>query len=348
MSNRDGYAAGIGRWTPGNVVTDKTGNVVDDGKPQFTAEDLAHIQAEPDAADIDAELDAETAQREASMKRLGFTDAEIQRQRGNAGEPEVAPTLASVQQELEQISELRRTDPKKFWGEETQKRQLRLIEQEMALKAGKAATPAPAASESETEAEAAEAPPEPTELAKVDARLKAISDARRADKRSYTADVEREELELLDRQEILKAGAENLPAELIETWRAQGGLRHNIDRARSTAEAVLDNGDILLSFDGLPENAQSVVYAHLALEPPRVGRPASDEQVNVFKMQGEACAAVVSGWGASAARRYAVAEARLDAMLDGMSEADAAATEAAFKKLPESQKAAIVATLAGR
>jgi hypothetical protein len=88
---------------------------------------------EIDDAQLDAELDAEMERGNAAMQRLGMSDVEIARVRGRSVEDAGQPTLASIERELKDLNELRRTDPKSYWSDEQQARGLKLIEQQQKL-----------------------------------------------------------------------------------------------------------------------------------------------------------------------------------------------------------------------
>jgi hypothetical protein len=143
--------------------------------------------------------------------------------------------MAKESGEVAELRAMRRTDPKQYWSKRVQDEELRLL----AGQAGEATEPEGKAGDGETEAPAAKS----DELAEVESRLKAISNSRKADRKSYTAEIEQEEAELLDRREILEHGAQDLPSELVSAWRAQGGLQHNLAVARRSAGPPVRRGD---------------------------------------------------------------------------------------------------------
>jgi hypothetical protein len=107
----------------------------DPNEMRFTAEDLAEI--EPD--DLDAELDAEEAKRDAEMRRLGFGEDEIARVRGRSVEemtPQPKRSAADVERDLDEIRELRKSSRQRYWAKETQEREAALYAEKEALKDG--------------------------------------------------------------------------------------------------------------------------------------------------------------------------------------------------------------------
>jgi hypothetical protein len=90
--------------------------------------DLAEIEA--DVA-IEQELDREDAARESQMRRLGFSEDEIakahNRQPGEASRSAV-PTMASIEAELGELAELRKSNRAKYWSKDVQAKEARLYE----------------------------------------------------------------------------------------------------------------------------------------------------------------------------------------------------------------------------
>jgi hypothetical protein len=299
-----------------------------DTKSVFSREDLAHLEAEPDDVDLDAELDEEAASRAAALRKAGFDEDAVARLNG-VGESKNAPSLASITKELEQISELRRTDPKKFWGEETQKRQLRLIEQEMALKAGKAATPAPAASESETEAEAAKS----DGLAEIETELAKIAAARKADRRAYDKDeaLQARERELLQAREEAKEAA-----------RATEQVQATVDAILEVVpDAEAFDASFMGAFDTMSAESQDAVRRALAT-PADTTRPATDEQLAAFAGLGADASALLKSWGGRAGHRLAAAYAKLDEATAELPDEDYKAAQKWLGGLSKAQRVAVV------
>jgi hypothetical protein len=93
---------------------------------------------ELDDAAIEAELDREEFAADQQLRKLGTSDAEIARMRGKASPADLAkppPTLAEVEREINELMELKRSDRRKYWADETQARHLALIEMQEKLKA---------------------------------------------------------------------------------------------------------------------------------------------------------------------------------------------------------------------
>jgi hypothetical protein len=105
----------------------------DPAEMRFTADDLAEIEPDPD---LDADLDAEEAKRDAELRKLGFTEAEISRVRGGRVVPTPEPALADVEAELAEIDKFRREEKIKYFkSDATQKREIELLETRAKLKA---------------------------------------------------------------------------------------------------------------------------------------------------------------------------------------------------------------------
>jgi hypothetical protein len=100
------------------------------GGTGFTQEDLDLIEREPTDAETEAEVDAEDAATNAAMLRYGLSPEEIARIRGTTTEEVLrpAPTLRSVERDLAELKELRKSDPRRYWSDETQADEAALIE----------------------------------------------------------------------------------------------------------------------------------------------------------------------------------------------------------------------------
>jgi hypothetical protein len=310
-------------------------------KPEAGTDPLSRLDAD-DVKTWREQLKAGTFTPEELQRLQALSDAELEA----IANPPKPPSKASVERELAEISALRKADSRAYWKDEPlQQRERELLGMLEELKA------APAQAEGD---DAAAEKAEPAdELAQTQARLKEIRDARRANPRSVTEKMEAEELALIDRREILETGAQAMPAELIEAWRLQGGLKFNMERARTAAEAMLaDVGegrdDLMQSIDSLPPGALSALYSHLALDAPTTARPASAAALEQFRNMGDETSALVAAWGKDAARRLGAAQSRFGAMLQTMSSpADQQAARDWLDSLSASQQAAVARALAG-
>ena len=302
-----------------------------------------------------AELDAEDVKTEQNMLKLGFSKEEIARLRGRPAEQVGKPalpvvTLANVERDLAEIAALRKSGDKAYWAKEVQAKELALIEQREALRAGKAAAPAPAAPRSELEAEADKA--DKPEDDAIDAELAAIRKARRENPKSYTDEVQARELELIAAKQAAETAG--LDPGLVEEWSNSGGVEHNLGVARATAQAVIDELEpddaavFQQSFDALPEAVRTEAFRHMALDGGGTTRPATDASVAAFAGIGEEAASLVKGWGAKAGQRLGAAYATLNDMMGSLSEADEAAAHAWLGGLSPAQKAAMFRALGGR
>ena len=246
MVSGDEWGTHGGRLTPGNIHTDAAGNVINpsepstalvpakDEPPSVTAQDLAHLDS--DAADIDAELDAEFAQRATAMRRAGFSDEEVRRL---AGEPAgKAPSRASLETRLAEIRALRQTDMKRYLSAEIQAEELSLIASIEMGNAGATET------DGEVEDDATEEEPEPTaaetKLAELQEELAAIQGLRKSDPKAYAKEeTQARERELLGEIEATTLSiyfGEDVAPALRDRWQDQGGVE-----ARAGAAAGMAN-----------------------------------------------------------------------------------------------------------
>jgi hypothetical protein len=97
---------------------------------EFTEADLALIERDPTDAEIEAEVDAEDAATNAAMLKYGLSPEEVARIRGTTEEEVLrpAPTLRSVEKELAELKELRKSSPRDYWSDAVQAREAELIE----------------------------------------------------------------------------------------------------------------------------------------------------------------------------------------------------------------------------
>jgi hypothetical protein len=104
-----------------------------DAKLTFSREDFEILQPGIDADAIDHELDEEERRGDAQMRKLGMSDAEIAKVRGRPME-DVAPkpkrTAADVDEELDELRELRKSNRQKYWSPDVQAREAELYAQE--------------------------------------------------------------------------------------------------------------------------------------------------------------------------------------------------------------------------
>jgi hypothetical protein len=268
--NRDGFAGGIGRWTRGDVFSDKAGNLTDartggavaapdakagGGKPSPTKDDQAHIEP----GDLDAELDAEDARRAGQLRKLGVEG-------GEPAEPKKVPGAVDIAARLAEIRAMRRSDERRYWSKEIQDEELALI------RASADGKPAGSAAEESGEEGAAETGAD-AELADVERELGALRTARKESRTGVlSAEQERRELKLLDRREVLEAGASQMSPELVERWRQDGGLAANMERAVGIAAraGVAAFEEVAQAVDNLPDGLAVEVTDQLRLDWPAV------------------------------------------------------------------------------
>jgi hypothetical protein len=261
----DGFPGGLGRLTPGTV--DSAGNPIDAQRSR-----AAPAKTEVDA--IDAELDAEQAQREQRMRRLGFTDAEISNQRGAAGEPKSVPSLTSVEKELAALAEMRKSGDRAYWNSENQAKELRLLEQVQAAKSGKA----PSESEGETAGEQDE-DGEPTaadaRLAKIDDELAALQEKRQGVKGAERDKLDARERELLGERETVDLGrfiGDDVATTMRDRWADQGGIEARLGvvagmvRSLSESMSPAEVTEFGSSFDALPAKVRVAVLDQFSID----------------------------------------------------------------------------------
>ena len=324
-SNRDGGPiGGIGRLTDGRVHSNPDGNLFnavtgesvappdapaakDAGRPQFSKEDLAHIEAEPDApgADLTAE---EIAECKSLLQRGVYSPEELQRHRGLT-DAELASLTAkpvskvTLQQELAELRALKASDPKRYWGAEAQAKELALIRQLEAGKAEKAEKTEKPEAKTETKAEAESA--EPDGLAEIEAELAKIADLRKNDHRAYDRDeaMQARERELLQAREDAKAAASFHEAGTTM-------VRTILDEAPD-AEGL--DASFMSVFDAMPEEARDAVRQAIAT-PVDPTWPANQAALELFSTV-PAQAELAKEWGREAPKRLAVLKERATAIL---------------------------------
>jgi hypothetical protein len=204
-----------------------------------------------------------------------------------------------------------------YWSDEVQREELALI-------AGKGTETADAKGDAnDTEVHATEAAEADDELAAVQTELAEIKKTRRENPKEYDSErMEARELELLDRREILQAGAEGLPQEVVDRWRRSGGLAHNMQKALEVASRAGDEFDSLAAIvEALPAEASVAITDAMRLEYPPVR--GSEEQ------------------------RLAVADQRLGRILSMLPPKVADDVEAKMRAMPRAQLEAIRRVLVG-
>jgi hypothetical protein len=294
-----------GRETPGHVYSDEHGNLWDGitGKP----------------------IEAPWQREPAKVKPL----EEPAESEGDAGstEPARAPGAVNIEARLAEIRALRRTDEKRYWSNDIQAEELALLRARTSTKAEPSGR---AAEESGTEGEEGEPAGDDSdaELTAVERELGELRVARKASRTgSLSPEQERRELALIDRCEVLRAGAGQMSPELVERWREGAGLKANMERAVDIAgragEAAFE--EIAQAVDALPDGLAVEVTDQLRLDWPEV-----------------------SG---SEAHRADIAASRLDGILSNIERRHGvragAQIEAAIAKLSPAARAGIVRMLAG-
>jgi hypothetical protein len=291
-----------GRLTPGNIYSDAAGNLysADDGSP----------------------IEPPWKREQSAKPKPGEEPGEGG---GDAGstEPPRVPGATNIEARLAEIRALRRTDEKRYWSNDIQAEELALLRARTSTKA----EPAGAEGE-ESGTEAEPSGDADAELASVERELAELKTARRAS-RTGALPPEREarELQLLDRQEVLEAGAEGLSPELIERWREDGGLKANMERATDIAGRAGESAfaEIAAAVDSLPDGLNVDIVDQLRLDWPAVD--------------------------GTEAHRADIAGKRLDEIISAVERQHGvragATIEAAIAKLSPAARAGIVRMLAG-
>jgi hypothetical protein len=115
----------------------------------------------------------------------------------------------------------------------------------------------------------------------------------------------------------------------------------------SVEDAKAFDAAFTTTFDALGAESQAAVRDALRGPTPEATKPATELQLETFAGTGKECASLVKAWGSAARHRFAAASERFDAMLNGMTDADADRAEGWFRALPPAAKAAVVKQLAG-
>ena len=153
-----------------------------------------------------------------------------------------------------------------------------------------------------------------------------------------------------DNAEVLKG----FDPELVREWTENWGVDKHLETGRANVrEAMSDlddteRGQLESSFEtDLPPPAKTQVYRFLAIDA-GAWRPAEQSYIDEVANSGPEFRALVDSWGREAPRMVGRARGRSRLMLETMSAAEAAATEAWFQKLPNRQAVAVIRGLAGR
>jgi hypothetical protein len=271
---------GLGRWTPGTVVSDKAGNLTstETGQPVAPPDGPApKTEAKPAAAEpseADPEFEAEMVRKADALRRLGASDEEIQRQTGVPGKAQPVRSRASIEAELAAIGKMRREDSRSYWkSEETQARERTLIAAQLRLQAGgnaDAAAEGEGEQTGEAEPSAAEAKLNAlqTELAEVQAKRK---DAKGAERHKLDA----RELEILAEAQVIETGryiGDDVAPELVQIWNKQGGVAHHVGVLAGMVQSIngaLDDAgrDAFISdLEALPASVRNLTYQHFSVE----------------------------------------------------------------------------------
>ena len=313
-------------WGPppaGNGGRETPGDAVVPAATEPTAEDQAQVAGDDDVDDEEAAAD---------RKLLAdgiFTREELARMRGRPVEeigksPAKPVTRQAVDQELAAISKRMKEDRRGYFKDEAaQARHLELIELRSKLQAEPAKSDARVA-------------PGDLNRQAIDKELDEIAKHRRENRVAYFRDdkMRARELKLLEARAVAKERAGELE-------RAQATV-DSIVEAVPDAEAFEDGFDSV--FAGLAEPAQAAIRHEFALPPESPARPASEADVKRFASTEEG-AELVKTWGKDAGRKVAVVRTRLDRMLTGGGEMEAAARW--FDSLQSGEAKAVLLALAG-
>jgi hypothetical protein len=112
---------------------------------------------------------------------------------------------------------------------------------------------------------------------------------------------------------------------VVEDWSRSGGFEVMLKRAQAAGRQILagfDPSDLLETYEGLPGGVQAAVLQELALPRPAWLSPASDALVRAFGSTAEG-KQLVAEWGSRAAANIATIRARMESVIERMSDADA-------------------------
>jgi hypothetical protein len=205
-------------------------------------------------------------------------------------------------------------------------------------------------------------------IAKEIAEIEAIM---RTDRRRYDREFAQRYGELLQAREQLGAAPTSevvpdtdkeqergedsaMPQEVLDSWRAAGGIEHHTNVAIETANVALaalesdeERAGFVESFDAkLPESVVAAVYQNIGSSP-GFTKPATDDAVAEFAGLSDAHAELVKGWGGRASRLVGVAQARVSSILRGLSVSDRQTAVDWLDSLPAAQQVAVMKALAG-
>jgi len=212
-------------------------------------------------------------------------------------------------------------------------------------------------------AEPAELPPSAPaaparEYSAASAELDEIDAFRREHKSAYFKDAalqarEREliEAELAEEPEPAAEPA-SLSADLIERWNTEGfgAEAHQAAAQGAVLDVLADMGDdgaaLVTGFEALPDGVQSVIFNELSLAPPAGVAPASEDALAAFGELEEG-ARLLERWGADAPARLGIVRARIDAVMEGLTEGGKVAAAAWLDALPPDHAFHVMRALAG-
>src|SRR5262245_52308361 len=211
-------------WSPRDTDDGRSTGVVPNLGGRLTPSTPTPVKPateEPPAPSPDVQLDAAEIRKYRELLRNGVLDSDGLKRHYGLDDTDLAvvagkrQSRSAVDAEIDNIERIMREDRplynKKYAGRYAQL----LAAREQAARAVEAAA------ETEEQAPASEGS---KELAEVTTELAKLAEKKRNDRRSITDKDMARELELIDRQEILRSGAQGMPPELIERFRATGGL----------------------------------------------------------------------------------------------------------------------------
>jgi hypothetical protein len=245
----------------------------DAGKPA-SAEALAALDAEQegttdrppldddDRAEFSAKLKAGWSAEDAA-RHMGLTSAELRELQGTAGAAKPAPEVASrasTEKQLADIRALRRSNPKMYWTDAVQARELSLLQ---ALNGdGTTVAPPPKTAEPTTEQRQQQAEPESGDpkIAKLDDELAKVKEAQRTARGAELDRLEARELEIHSEIQRVEANAflgEDAAPLILDRWNQAGGVEARFAALVGNIKAVRgmlgDQADAFAaSLDGLP------------------------------------------------------------------------------------------------
>jgi hypothetical protein len=181
-------------------------------------------------------------------------------------------------------------------------------------------------------------PAAPEGLDEIEAELAKIDALRRSDRRAYDKNAELQEKE----RELLQARTD-----LQNFAQGEALVQATVDTTLSAMPNTRDfEASFLKTHDDLTDKGKAALSEAMRVPMLEPARLLPESKLSDYAALGPETAKQVATWGKDALRLYTRANARLNAVIDRMPEADAAKAVAYLRKLSPAEKAAVIAGLA--